>query len=200
MASTHVCAIPECGKPRRGREWCRTHYSRWLRHGDPMAGGPVRKAAAPGEPMRFLQEVAIPYVGDGCLIWPYSRSSMGRGNIRVGNKAVEVNRLVCEGRHGPPSTPDLEAAHNCGNGHLGCCNPGHLRWDTHTGNQRDRVAHGTSNRGERAGNAKLTEPQVREILKLKGQMSRAKIGKQFGVHGNTVAEIHARRNWFWVEI
>lgn len=31
------CAIDDCGQPTVGRGWCRTHYSRWRRHGDPLA-------------------------------------------------------------------------------------------------------------------------------------------------------------------
>lgn len=30
------CAIPECGKTSYARGWCKAHYSRWQRHGDPM--------------------------------------------------------------------------------------------------------------------------------------------------------------------
>lgn len=31
-----VCAIPECGLPVKGRGWCRKHYLRWYKHGDPL--------------------------------------------------------------------------------------------------------------------------------------------------------------------
>jgi hypothetical protein len=31
-----LCAIPGCGKPRKGRsEWCGMHIMRWKRHGEP---------------------------------------------------------------------------------------------------------------------------------------------------------------------
>ena len=30
-----TCSFPECGKPRKTRGWCQTHYCRWLKYGDP---------------------------------------------------------------------------------------------------------------------------------------------------------------------
>ncbi len=32
-----TCSIEGCDAPRRQREWCRKHYTRWWRHGDPLA-------------------------------------------------------------------------------------------------------------------------------------------------------------------
>jgi hypothetical protein len=29
-----ICEIPDCGRPVKTRQWCGTHYSRWLHHGD----------------------------------------------------------------------------------------------------------------------------------------------------------------------
>lgn len=40
MASSRLCAIPECGKAAEKRGWCNGHYIRWRRHGDPLAGRP----------------------------------------------------------------------------------------------------------------------------------------------------------------
>lgn len=30
-----ICSVPDCTKTAHSRGWCSTHYSRWLRHGDP---------------------------------------------------------------------------------------------------------------------------------------------------------------------
>jgi len=75
-----------------------------------------------------------------------------------------------------------------------------LRWDTSAANQADRIQHGTSNRGERNGTAKLTESEVREIRKVyaEGGVSYAKLGETYGVHKMTVAQIITRRTWTWL--
>lgn len=31
------CSIEECPNPSDSRGWCKTHYARWRRHGDPLA-------------------------------------------------------------------------------------------------------------------------------------------------------------------
>ena len=38
-----ICSIKGCGKPHKAHGWCSAHYSRYLRHGDPLAGGAARK-------------------------------------------------------------------------------------------------------------------------------------------------------------
>jgi hypothetical protein len=149
------------------RGYCNPHFTRWKNHGDPLKGPTIK-----GEPHAFLRDIVYPYSGDDCLEWPFAKNKLGRGQIRLDGKTVEVGRLACEAKNGPPPTPEHEAAHNCGNGHLGCCNPNHFRWDTHEGNQRDRVAHGTSNRGVQSGKAKLTPDKVRKIRELRGQKKR----------------------------
>lgn len=45
MATSRICSVANCGKPRRKGEWCGAHYMRWRRHGDPLGGG-----AKPGPP------------------------------------------------------------------------------------------------------------------------------------------------------
>lgn len=42
------CAIKGCEKRAEKRGWCEMHYSRWLAHGDPLAGGVFRTKNTPG--------------------------------------------------------------------------------------------------------------------------------------------------------
>lgn len=71
-----------------------------------------------------------------------------------------------------------------------------LRWDTRTGNQGDRVAHGTHSIGERNPSAVLDVSKVLEIRELlsSGVTYRA-VSDKYGISMSTVYNIKARRKW-----
>jgi len=131
------CSVPVCERPAREKGLCTAHAHRLRRHGDPLGGRTFN-----GEPRKFLA-AAKAYDGNDCLLWPYATDGHGYGHVkRWGESPQKVHRLVCEAVKGPPPFPKAEALHSCGNGHLGCCAPKHLRWGTHADNGRDMVAHG----------------------------------------------------------
>jgi len=88
--------------------------------------------------------------------------------------------------------PDgLECCHNDGNpqnNHLS-----NLRWDTPKNNHADKVRHGTTNRGERCGTAKLTLEQVRAI-RQDNRLQRI-IAAEYGVKDNTISRIKSGKRW-----
>lgn len=43
MAEAKICVVDGCGKPRYSGEYCGPHAARLKRHGDPLAGGPLRE-------------------------------------------------------------------------------------------------------------------------------------------------------------
>ena len=190
MAHSPVCAILDCGKKHYGRGWCQSHWYRWHRYGDPLGGGIIR-----GERERFYRDVVLAYDGTECLIWPYGRSKSGY--VTMGGKIV--SRLVCEEEHGPPPTPEHEAAHSCGKGDKGCLTRRHLSWKTSSENHADKLLHGTHNRGEQSPLVKLTEANVREIRALRGIVSQDKMAERFGVHPGTIQSIHDGRTWAWLQ-
>lgn len=189
------CTVEGCERPKRTGGLCQMHYQRFRRHGDALAG-----RTPDGAPDRYLRDVVIPYAGDDCLIWPFTRVAEGYGQIRRDGRRQRVHRLVCEAVHGLPASSGLVAAHSCGNGHLGCVTPRHLSWKTSQGNALDAIEHGTFPRGERHGNAKITAEIASDIRALKGRLSQRKIGKLFDISGAHVAHIHAGRLWrLWNE-
>jgi hypothetical protein len=191
-----ICIVPGCTRPPTGhKDMCHAHYKRFWRHGD--ADGQRRFYAAPGEPMRWLL-ANISYTGDDCLHWPYAVEPQS-GYAVIGTPKMIASRLMCELVNGPPPTKHHEAAHNCGNGHLGCVNPNHLRWATPASNSFDRWEHGTMVFGEEVHNAKLTVDSVRQIRRLRGVMTQSAIGKMFGVHQGTVSAIQLRQSWSWLD-
>lgn len=182
------CSIAECDKPACGRGWCSAHYTRWRRHGDPLAGRtPV------GWPMRFLEE-ALTYEGDDCLIWPFTRNNAGYGQVQRDGRMHLVTRLVCERTHGP-APERYEAAHSCGNGHGGCINRHHLSWKTTTENANDKRIHGTMLQGEKHPSAKLRDEDVRQIKSLRGRIKQTDIAKLYGVSPALVCLILNGQIW-----
>lgn len=196
MAHSPICSVDDCSNPATRRGWCSAHYQRWRRHGDPLVGGALVRY---GGPLRYFTDVVLLYSGDDCLIWPYGRNDFGYGMLWANGRKSRVHRLACEATHGEPPTPGHDAAHLCGNGHNGCVNPHHLQWKTDAENEADKVAHGTSNRGERHGMAKLQRDHVVEIRRLCGTMPQSEIARRFGISQAAVSAINSRKAWAWLE-
>jgi len=190
MASPRICSIDGCDKRATKRGWCGAHWMRWRRHGDPLAGG-----TPSGAPEKWIQS-AITSGTDDCLIWPFGTTGNGYPKVGGGKDTRMVHRVVCEAVHGAPTGERGEAAHNCGTAL--CCNPRHLRWATRAENLADRIEHGTSNRGERCGTAKLDRAKIAEIRALKGKMSQRMVAAKYGISQSHVSLIHRGKTWAWL--
>ncbi len=165
----------------------------------PISATPRRAKAPSGALPRFLIDVASVCQGDDCLMWPYGRSGNGYCIVRYNGKQESAHRRVCILAHGEPPTPEHEAAHSCGNGHLGCLNQKHLRWASVGENRQDMIDHGRSLRGAKAHFTKLTEDDVRQVRMLKGYLSQRKIAAMFGISQPAVRYIHTGQNWGWLQ-
>ena len=132
----------------------------------------------------------VNYDGDGCLIWPFSRSDTGYGQLGYMGKIHKAHRFMCEQANGPPPSPIHEAAHNCGNGMGGCVHPKHLDWKTPSENHLDRARHGTAATNLYGNTGKLTKQQRQEIIDLKGKMTQREIAKLYGVRFQTISRWH----------
>jgi HNH endonuclease len=148
-----------------------------------------------GKHMDFAAQ-ALAADTDDCIVWPFTKDPRGYGWISVGSSNSKwVHRWVCEQAHGAPQGR-MDAAHNCGN--HSCINPRHLRWATRKDNEADKLLHGTQSRGERHGNHRLTEAEVKEIYALRGVVSGVEIAARYGVHKQTIYDIHTGRRWAWL--
>ncbi len=187
------CSVDGCARQPHGHGFCLKHYKRWRNHGDPLAGRtPV------GEPQRYFQEVVLPYEGNDCLTWPYSRTSYGYGTVYQDGEMKYVHNLICEAESGPRPTPSHEGAHGCGQGHNGCVAKRHIRWATSAENKADMVIHGTDNRGERCGTSKLTTDQVVEIRR--STTPNADLAKKFGVRTDAVRRARKGQTWGHIDV
>ena len=115
------------------------------------------------------------------------------------DKWFYLHVLVCTAFQGPRPDPKMQCCH--GDGVRANCRNDNLRWDTKAANEADRVKHGTTNRGERHGLAKLTDGQA---LAIKDRLSRGRsqrsLAKEFGVSTTCIADIQHGRRWAWIGV
>lgn len=191
--NTGTCAIPGCERKFSKRGWCSAHYQRWKRHGDPLAGGPAMPPN--GAVQEFLRKLLENDQGEACVPWPFGDSRV-HATVWLNGRTRIASRLVCERAHGKPPTPKHHAAHSCGNGHERCVNPNHLRWATAAENIADKFVHGTLARGGRHGMAKLTLPQVLEIVgRLNSGASVRLLADEYNVSRYAVYDIKNGHSW-----
>lgn len=190
------CLVEGCARQHVARGYCKLHYDRILTTGDPRSEVPAR--AAPGSRVEWLLAHAD-HQGAACLIWPYSRDH--GGYARIVDEGVQrlASRTMCTLVHGPAPTPEHQAAHSCGNGHLGCISPAHLRWDTVVGNHADKALHGTEVKGEDQWMAKLSEEEVLAIRAAEGVVPQRVLAERYGVNQTTISKIQRRQAWAWLD-
>jgi len=134
-----------------------------------------------------------------CWLWTGSCFNNNHGQFSYDGKPVLAHRFswLLAGHTIPEGLCVCHAPHSiCG--HKNCVNPQHLRVGTHTENMRDKIADGTSARGTKHHKNKLTEEQVREILRRSDE-NQKRLGEEFGVSYKTIHGIIHRRIWAWLD-
>lgn len=106
-----------------------------------------------------------------------------------------VHCLVLEAFVGP-RPKNAEACHFDGTRNNNAVE--NLRWDTNSGNQRDKVRHGTDCRGNKHPRSELTNGQVLWIYRKKGKLTQKEIAERVGLSRAAIANIHAGRSWSWL--
>jgi hypothetical protein len=188
-----ICQINDCDKPMQARGWCRMHYMRWYHHGDPSV-----VSIEMGKNLKWLEEIAVRFVGDECLSWPFDRNAKGYGRVTLAGRRRAAHRVVCEIVRGPAPTGLYDAAHSCGNGHLACVNPRHIRWATRQENILEKNDHGTMARGIRNGNVSMTEETARAVKRMIGSMTQKSIAAKLGITRSAVRDIKLGKSWAWL--
>lgn len=137
---------------------------------------------------------------DTCWLWTGYIGPLGYGRISTkcegakrGYSKKHAHRAAYEMFKGEVPD-DLVVRHMCHN--KTCVNPDHLEIGTHQDNMNDMVEANRQAKGERAGRAKLTEFNVKEIrLRYKNGEGQREIAKEFSVSQCTVNHIIIRKTW-----
>lgn len=123
MSTKECTAEPGCDGKVVGNGYCRKHYMRWRKHGDPLAIKFQRASGPDSE--RWMQKVRVE--SPGCWIWTGGLDDGGYGQYMVieggKRKSKRAHRYVYELLVGPLDPKD-DLDHWC-RVHA-CCNPDHL--------------------------------------------------------------------------
>ena len=141
-----TCSVVEngkrCEKPVNSRGWCKMHWTRWDRHGDPLIVYPFKRSARPLAD-RFWPKVNkdgplsdfAPHLGP-CWLWTSTKDKRGYGYIGEGGRrgrSRSAHQIAYELVVGP--IPEgLELDHLCMV--PSCVRPDHLEPVTHEENIR----------------------------------------------------------------
>lgn len=141
--------------------------------------------------------------GPGCWNWQGSVVN-GYGRFFLGSRLLGNRREMKTHRYSYELAkgkipPEMLVRHSCDNPR--CVNPDHLLLGTQQDNMTDKVQRGRQSRGERHGNAILSDEAVKEIRAAYGvapgrrgrrpgkHISQAQLAKRFGVTQEAISAI-----------
>ena len=109
---------------------------------------------------------------------------------------VRRSSLVCTAFHGPRQK-GLEVRHL--DGTRDNDSAGNLAWSTHRENIADKEAHGTAQKGESAGNVKITERQAARAKKLWAVGATVtEVMRDTGITRHIAYNIKYGNSWAWL--
>lgn len=163
---------------------------------------PARKVCSPA--CRTALRNSLPVVArrfwprvektDGCWLWTGPvQGNNGYGSFHYLGKLIGAHRFSWI-LHRGPVVGRANVLHRCDT--PTCVNPDHLFLGTHAENMADRNAKGRTARGERIAVSRLTDSQVLEMRRLRGEgMSETALGRLFGVNRSTAHCVVRGKLW-----
>ena len=146
------------------------------------------------DPVERLKNSYIVDPITGC--WKYNKKLHpdGYGYLKINGKMIKAHRFSYETFVGP-LVKGLQICHRCNC--KSCINPEHLRQDTHSSNQIDRVYDGNNSY------QKLTPDQVKEIkIELRNYYKGMNkiLSEKYNVHRATISDIKLGKRWSHLKI
>jgi hypothetical protein len=180
------------------------HYTRWLRHGDPLF------TAYLGGVEGFEARVDRTGGPDACHPWLGGKDSVGYGGLHFDGRDQRAHQVAWQLVNGP-IPPGAHLDHVCHNRAVaeGTCRPGPPCPHRACANERHIVAKTprqhvqdtkwTRPHGDHNGKSKLTERQIPEIRRMiAARMYNRQIAEVFGVSVTAISNIKSGRTWSWL--
>lgn len=195
-----ICCIKGCDLPTLALGLCNKHWRRTKKYGSPAvtqkhSGMFIGKSPEVRFKMQYKATEA------GCWEWISGKDADGYGLFTGMVDAVPYKRAHrwSWAFHNQAVIPvGGNICHSCDN--PSCVNPEHLWLGTALDNQRDKWSKGRANMpfGATSVHSKLTEEQVREILKDPRPASR--IAADYGIAAGSVNDIKRRKSWAHLDV
>lgn len=137
---------------------------------------------------RFIEKTKVCDLSnpDSCWVWTACINQSGYGMFWHETK-MELAHRVSFSLFKKENTEGLCVLHKCDN--RICVNPEHLFLGTNLDNMKDRNQKGRTACGERVGNSKLTDIQVREIRSLRNKLSQVELGKRYNISTRHIRDL-----------
>lgn len=137
-------------------------------------------------------------VESGCWEYVGGRTGAGYGYYCEGRAYQRGAHVVSYEIEKGPVPKGMFVLHSCDN--PVCCRPDHLFLGTLQDNKNDEISKGRHVYGERVGNHKLTENEVRQIkFRLSNGDTEVEIAEDYKVTRQAIHYIDIGRNWAWVK-
>jgi hypothetical protein len=158
---------------------------------------PRRKHGLTGEEFATWFNDQLEVREDGCHVWTHGKNRLGYGVVKLPGKKKPglAHRVALELKLGREIGNGLCALHSCDN--PPCCNPNHLREGTHVDNVNEKVGKGRQSilQGEAHGSSKLTDSQVRDIIRNANTYTQQRISELYNISRPTISDILRGKSW-----
>lgn len=181
-----TCTI--CSEKHYCHGYCRKHYNRWKKWGDPHHFGRCPKGASIEEYLEAFKDVD-PVTG--CWNWTGYITKWGYGHTRAAGIAEQVHRLSYKLAHSCDIDENIAVCHKCDNRR--CFNPDHLFLGTRADNQRDMKEKRRSPLGARNARATLSAEQVEKIIS--DPRTQRLIAEEYGISQSHVSALKKGKRW-----
>lgn len=190
LSKISACDIDGCSNKSYVKGLCNAHYIRKSRK-KPMLEKSWHQLSAKERLNKFIKVNEE----NQCWIWTGGKNKKGYGSLSYNGKTTIAHRLSYELYIGQIPN-EMLICHHCDT--PSCINPGHLFLGTNLDNSNDKFSKGRnkSSPGQRNGNSKLTDDQVRSIKKkLKNGVKVSDISKQYEVSETNISYIKKEKTW-----
>jgi len=190
-----ICKIEGCGIKHYGKGFCRKHYRRFFKHGNPNMVLCENVGTKKTIQEQLWNRVEI----DSNDCWNFiGCKNRGYGRLGYKGKLIYAHRLAWILTNGEIPV-DMCVLHRCDN--PACIFPNHLFLGTYKDNMQDMISKNRQRysfiSGHPSFNTKLDQGQVKEIRGLydSGDISQYKLAKLYGVTKSCIQKIISKNSW-----